>query len=118
MLVAELAIGTVGQYLTVAAVVAVAWLVWRGGGSAALGVLETANRILDKRVHDLEVQALRDQRTIGELRARTDFSLALQPLHDELKRHSLHAEARADKMLTVLDLIAARLGPDANGAHD
>lgn len=118
MSVAALAIGTVGQFLTVAAVVAVAWLVWRGGGSAAVGVLETANRILEKRVHDLETQQKRDQATIAELRVKTDYAAVLAPIHAELRANDLRAQALMERMLTVLDLIAERLGPDGNGARD
>jgi hypothetical protein len=118
MMSAAFAVGTLAQYLTVVAVIGVAFLVYRGGGSAALGILETANGILEKRVHDLEQQSRADQKKIGELEARTDVSLALVPVLAEIQSHDLRVQQRADKMLTVLDLIAQRLGPDANGAHE
>jgi hypothetical protein len=118
MTLAAFAVGTLGQYLTVVAIVGVAWLVYRGGGSAALGVLETANRVLEGRVHDLEAQSKVDQATIAALTAKTDLTLATAPVLTAIQGHDLRAQERADKMLTVLDLIAKRLGPDGNGHHE
>lgn len=117
-MLAAVAIGTVGQWLTVATVAVVALLVWRGGGGAALAVLETANRILERRVHELEEKSRADGLKIAELTAKTDFTLALAPIHAEIQAHDLRAQARAERMLVVLDLIAHRIGPDNGGSHE
>src|SRR5437868_3969635 len=60
--------GSVAQWLTVAAVIVGAWLIYRGGGGTALETLQTANRILERRVHDLEAQGKQDARLIAELK--------------------------------------------------
>jgi ribosome-associated translation inhibitor RaiA len=115
---AAVEIGAISTWLAVVGVAVVAFLIWRGGGGAALGVLQTANDVLERRVNELEQQQKADQATIGELRARTDVTLALAPLHAEIQGHDLRAQARAERMLTVLDLIAKRLGPEADHAHE
>lgn len=108
-------IGTVGQYLTVLAVVAVAWIVYRGGGSAALGILRDANEVLEGRVRELERLRASDVETIAELRGRTDVTLALAPLALAAEHHEARAQVRFERSMDVLGLIADRLGPD-NGA--
>lgn len=107
--------GTLAQYLTLLAVIVGAFFVWRGGGSTALGVLETANRVLEERVHELERLRAKDVATISELQGRTDVALALVPLVTAIDTHEERAAARFERMLAVQDLIASRLGPDANG---
>jgi hypothetical protein len=110
--------GLVG-WLALIPLVAVGWVVWRGGGIAALSTLRTANEVLEKRndsleerVDELERLRAEDQSTIAELRGRTDVSIALMPLASELAGHEAAAERRNEKILTVLNLIANRLGPD------
>lgn len=116
MLLALLEPGTLAQWLTLVGIIAAGWILLRGGGGGALASLETANRVLEKRVHDLEQQAKLDQATIGELRGRTDVTLALQPLSAEIANHEAHAQARADRALIELRRIADHL--DARTAHD
>jgi hypothetical protein len=106
-------------WLALIPLVAVGWVVWRGGGIAALSTLRTANEVLEKRndlleerVGELERLRAEDQETIGELRGRTDVTIALMPLASELALHEVAAERRNEKILTVLNLIANRLGPD------
>jgi hypothetical protein len=111
-LIAFMTSGTIAGWLTVVALAAAGWAVWRGGGLTALATLRTANEILEVRVQDLERLRLEDQQEIALLRARTDVTLALAPLAAELAGHELAAEARNQKLLSVLNLIADRLGPD------
>jgi DNA integrity scanning protein DisA with diadenylate cyclase activity len=122
-----------GDWLQLAAlvvIVAAAWRVTRGGGGAAVQELSTANRVLERRNHELgsEVRDLRIE--VAELRTRTDFAAAMAAYEermDEARRgdaaraqqqyeeHEARAAARSDNVVRVLELIAARLGPDDNG---
>jgi len=109
--------GSVAQWLTVAAVIVGAWLIYRGGGGTALETLQTANRILERRVHDLEAQGKQDARLIAELKGKTDMALAIKPFMEWGTEHETRAQERHEGTLHVLELIAARLGPDADGGH-
>jgi hypothetical protein len=112
--VAASILGTVPAWLTVAAVVIGAWLIWKGGGGTALGTLQTANRILERRVRDLEAQSREDAKLIAELQGKTDMALAVQPFMAWAETHEARAEERLAKTLVVLDLIAAKIGPEAH----
>lgn len=84
----------------------------RHGGGTALEELERANRVLTRRVRELEEA---NSRLIGEvsaLKGRTDVALALAPVLEALRLHEARAEERSTATLGVLDLIAQRLGPD------
>lgn len=108
--------GTLPGWLTLAALVGAAfWLPRRGGGGPAIASLEANNRVLEKRVHELEQQGKIDAATIAELRGRTDVTLALAPIVEWSTRHEDRAQQRHEGTLKVLDLIAARLGSDPNG---
>jgi hypothetical protein len=114
LLVAASILGTVPAWLTVAAVVVGAWLIWRGGGGTALSTLQTANRVLEQRVRDLERQALNDAKMIAELQGKTDMALAVQPFMAWAETHESRAVERHARTLVVLDLIAAKIGPEAH----
>jgi hypothetical protein len=94
--------------------VAIAWIVYRGGGGTALDVLQKANKVLEEKVHDLEAQVTSNAKTIAELQARTDVAEALEPLMAWAHTHEHNAETRSARQLTVLELIANRLGPDGD----
>lgn len=106
-----------GPYV-LAAVLAIGALLFlrRFGGGTALSTLEQANKILDKRVHeqDAELRSLRAE--LETLRSRTDVALAMAPVLEALRTHEQHAEKRADRTYDVLNLIAHRLGPEAEAA--
>lgn len=106
--------GSVPAWITSIVVVAAAWSFRRGGGGTAIASLEAANRVLEKRVQDLEHQAHEKDRMISELKGRTDVSIALTPLLEISQRHERQAQERHEKTLIVLDLIAARLGSDGD----
>ena len=110
--------GTLPGWLTLGAVIAAAWSFRRGGGGTAIASLEAANRILEKRVHELEEGAREKDKELAELRGRTDVSLALQPLVDMVALHEQQAATRHGRMLDIMDLMASRLGsePDVNGS--
>jgi hypothetical protein len=106
---AELAIVILGA---VAAVV-----FYRGGGTAALSQLETANRVLERRVHELELLHEADQRAITELQASRDFAEAMKPLHAEVLQQGRTSAKLGRDTLELLGRIAAHLDQTGvNGA--
>jgi hypothetical protein len=113
-MIAASLLGTIPGWLTVGGIILAAWIFYRGGGGTAISTLSEANRVLEKRVQGLEQQSNLDNMTIAELRGRTDVALALSPILEWTVQHETRAQERHDKTLLVLDLIARRLGPDAN----
>jgi hypothetical protein len=112
MLLAAIDLGTLPTWLTFGGIMGAAWMFYRAGGGTAIATLEAANRVLEKRVQDLETQSRRDNATIAELRGRTDVSMALAPILEWTVHHEDRAQQRHDRTLIVLDLIAERLGGD------
>lgn len=112
MLLATSWLGTLPGWLTLLALAGTSWILWRGGGTTAINTLQVANRVLEKRVNELEHQQKRDLETIAELRGRTDVTVALTPLLNWTSHHEERAQERHDGTLKVLALIAERLGPD------
>jgi hypothetical protein len=113
--IAALGIGTLPAWLTVAGVLTAAWVFYRGGGGTALHTLSEANRVLERRVRDLEEQVKRDAATIAQLTAKTDIAVALEPLISWTREHEVHDREQFERILNVLDLIASRLAPEDNG---
>jgi hypothetical protein len=111
-LVAQTWIGTLPAWLTLIALAAASFIFLRSGGSTALGTLEAANRILDRRVHELEEQVKSDAHLIAELKARTDLSVQLQPIVKWTGDHEARDQERFEKTILVLGEIADRLSPD------
>lgn len=104
-------LGTLPGWLTLVGLGVTAYLIWRGGGGTALDTLQTANRILERRVHELEQNAKHDATKIAELTGKTDMALAVKPFMEWATMHESRASERHDKTLIVLDLIAQRIGP-------
>lgn len=126
MLVAqELLGGNVAQWLIVAIGVFAAWRISRGGGGSAVAELDRANKVLD---HSLHLEREKSERLGGEVRdlrienaalkEQTNFASALagaiSPLIEWTHVHEERAQQRFDAQLKVMDLVAARLGPDAD----
>ena len=84
----------------------------RFGGSTALEELERANRILSRRVDELERINREQANEVVLLRSRTDIAKALEPLSTLLTAQHGEAMSRFGHMETLLGMIAARLGPD------
>ena len=105
-------IGTAPGWLTLVAVAVVGFYFIRGAGSTALSTLETANRILEGRVHDLETQARADAKLIADLKARTDIAVQIQPLVKWTGEHEHRDQERFEKTILVLGEIADRLSPE------
>lgn len=122
MAVAFLQPGTIVGWLTLAILVIGGYYFRSAGGGTAIESLEVANRVLEKRVKDLEDQVASDAKTIAELRGRTDVAVALKPLfewqekHDAQviawsEAHEARAQERHDKTIEVLNQIVAKLAP-------
>lgn len=84
----------------------------RHGGGTALEELERANSVLERRVHELETSDAAKSMRIAELEAKTDVALAITPVLEALRMHELEAAKRSNATLLLLELIAARLGPE------
>lgn len=108
-------IGTLPGWATLAVLLAGVWTVYRGGGGTAVSELKTANDVLSKRVHNLndEKNTLRGE--VAELRGRTDVTVAIVPILEWTLQHESRAQDRHDASMTILGLIADRLGPEPNG---
>lgn len=110
--------GTLPNWILVALALIVAWRVSRGGGGAAVSELSESNKVLERKLQEVrdtmggEIRDLRIEN--GELRGRTDVAVAIGPVLEWTLKHELRAQERHDATLRVLDLIAARLGPDPN----
>jgi hypothetical protein len=115
-------LGTLPSWILVALALFVAWRVSRGGGGSAVSELSTANHVLERSLQETrdklgaEIRDLRIEN--GELRGRTDVAIALMPVIDWTQMHEKRAQERHAATIVVLELIAERLGPDPNGAHE
>lgn len=133
MLAAQFVWGSIPTWALFLLALVVAWRVTKGGAGSAVSELSKANEVLTTRVHDLgsEVRDLRVEN--AALRERTDVTLAIAPaaqrIIDEtravateheraaIERHELQLAA-ARSQLTVLGMIAERLGPDNGNGHN
>jgi len=106
---AMISIESVSGWVTILVIIGAAWMFRRGGGGTAIVSLEIANRVLEKRVLQLEQQAKHDAALIAELKARTDLSVQLQPIVKWTGDHERHDQERFDHTLTILDRIAGLL---------
>lgn len=104
-MLAHITVANLMQTFTVLVLVAGLWRLTRGGTGAAVQELTAANKVLEKRNHELggEVRDLRIR--VAELSTRTDFASVMA-------EHERNAAQRTDSILAVLDLIAKRLGPE------
>lgn len=103
----------VGPTLVTVAIAAAAFLfVRRHGGGSALEELERANRVLERRVNELEHENSKQAGEIATLKGRTDIALAIAPVLEALRLHEERASERSTRTLDVLGLIADRLGPE------
>lgn len=89
-------------------VVALAGIVLFKGSppAAALEIAQRSNTELARRVDELEKAQKLDRATIAILTAKTDISLAIQPLIDWCQAHERLAQARADEIMLALAKVA------------
>lgn len=88
---------------------------WRGGGSTALETLQVANRVLERRVHELEGEVKELRLVNAALSIRTDFAAAFAPMLTWAEEHEANAAKRSDAALRLLGMMAGQLGAEPNG---
>lgn len=108
--------GTLPGWLTLVLLVGAAFAIpRRGGGGPAIASLEATVRVLEAKTTSDAATIAELRETVADLRARTDVSVAIQPVVEALTAHETRAAERHTGSLKVLDLIAGRLGPEPNG---
>jgi chaperonin cofactor prefoldin len=110
----QMLLGSLPAWLTLVTVAVIGYYFVKGAGGAALTTLETANRILEGRVHTLEAQAKDDAKLIAELKARTDLSVQLQPLVQWTGEHENRDQQRFEKTIAAMGVIETALGEIAD----
>jgi len=108
--------GTLPGWLTLVSLLAVAVILVRGGAGTAVEGLQATNRELQRQIHELQSKVADLTNENAELRGRTDVAVVVAPVIEAVRAHEVSAAKRSDRTLTVLDLIAQRLGKDAE--HD
>jgi hypothetical protein len=108
-------LGTIPGWLTLAILILGAWRITKGGAGTAVSELNTANEVLTRRVHELGDENKELRREVSELRGRTDVAVAIMPIIEWTMKHENRAQERHDSAMTILGLIADRLGPEPNG---
>lgn len=109
-------IGTLPGWLTLLGLVGLA-LALRGGQlGPALGYLRDANRTLADENKSLTAQVAVLVTENAKLHARTDLAPLQAALLAQMTHHEDRASERHAATLGVLDLIAGRLGPEADDA--
>lgn len=107
--IAGLSLGTIAQWVTVATVGALAWVLVRGGGGSAVTILQESNRVLEHhgREQGERIAALTAQ--VAELRERTDVALAIRPLLDWTSHHEQRDQERFEATLEALREVAVSM---------
>ena len=104
--------GTVPGWLTLVSLLAVAFILVRGGAGQAVEGLQATNRELARQIHVLEEKVSALSKENAELRGRTDVTVAIAPLIEWSVNHETRAQQRHEGTLTVLELIAQRFGKE------
>lgn len=110
-------IGTLPGWATLFTLIVVGVLLVRGGAGQAVSGLQDTNRELVRQVHDLQHENHELKERVRVLESKTDVAQAIVPVVEALQNHEVRAEQRHAGTLKVLDLIAARIGPE-NGTED
>jgi hypothetical protein len=111
--------GTLPTWLILAVTIFAGWRISKGGAGAAVSELDKSNDVLTRTLAEVrdrfgaEIRDLRIEN--GELRGRTDVAIAFAPVLEWTVTHEQRAQERHTSMIVVLDLSAARLGPEPNG---
>ena len=111
-LVAAASWGTIPGWLTLVSLLAVGFMLIRGGAGQAVEGLQATNRELQRQIHVLQEQVRELTKENSELRGRTDITVALTPILEWSVNHEQRAQERHAGTLRVLDLIAAQFGKE------
>lgn len=106
----------IATWLPMLLVALVAWRISRGGGGSAVQELSEANRVLEKRMHELGGQVRDLLVEKATLEQKTDYA-AVMAEHEKLSRERHERvlkvlEEHFSRTLAILELIAERMGPD------
>lgn len=104
--------GTLPAWLTLCALLTVGFVYLRGGSGTAVHGLQETNQELVRQLGELKTRVAVLESENASLIERTDMKLALAPILEEIKLESGRAEIRSQLMVTVLEMIAAHLGPE------
>ena len=91
----HLTVGSVAGWLTLVALIGTAWIVWRGGGAAAISTLQAANKVLTDQCAQLRDELALSLAMVAELRASRDIAQAIEPLKESLVRLEAQGERQA-----------------------
>jgi tRNA A37 N6-isopentenylltransferase MiaA len=112
--VVALSFGTLPQWLTVFSILALGIPIVRGATGIAVKSLRDEKHELERLTRE-QAEKIRVQTAeIMELRATRDLAPVQSAMVEAMGQHEQRAADRAEKVLAVLDLIAARLGPNAD----
>jgi hypothetical protein len=107
-------LGTLPGWLTLASIVALAFALRGGQIGPALGYVKEANKALERENVELKRQVAELTAQVGTLKARTDLAPLQTALVERMSGHEERAQARFERTVTILDLIAERLGPNGD----
>lgn len=105
-------LGTIPGWLTLLALAVLGYYVVRGQMGPALGYYRETNEALVKERSELREALAREAKENAALRARTDLEPLQAALIGRLEKIEAASERRDSAMLSVLQMIADRLGPD------
>lgn len=108
-------LGTLPSWLTLLTIAALGYVYLRGGSGTAVSGLQDTNRELVRQIHELQNENTDLRERVRTLEAMTDVATALVPVVAALEAHETRAQQRHNGTLRVLDLVAAKLGPEPNG---
>lgn len=106
-------LGTIPGWLTLGALIGLAFLLRGGQLGPAIGYLREANHTLADENKSLTEQVAVLVTQNAKLHARTDLAPLQAALLKQMQTHEERAQERHTATLVVLDLIAGRLGPEA-----
>lgn len=87
-------LGTIPGWLTLAALLVTAWLIYRGGGGQALDVLERANRVLTEELKRRDAKEAEQAKEIAELRATRSLEAITDTVVSQFDQQQKRAETR------------------------
>ena len=104
--------------IVAAGLVGVAWLTRKGNTGDAVDYLQKANGVL----HEQNDKLIKENAELivenAAMHSKTDFAAAFDPLKEQIANHERRADERAKATLTVLDMIAKRLGRESDADYE
>ena len=98
-----LSVGSLAGWLTLVALVATAYIVWRGGGAAAISTLQAANIVLKQSNESLKEELRIALGLVADLKASRDIEQTLMPVKETLAR----LESQSERQTVALEALVA-----------